>query len=135
MGILGAFTAALAWGTDAVLARQGLRKVPPALGTFLSLCASIVACLIVLAISGPARYPLQGILWFMMIGLCNFLVGRQCNFRATQRLGAARASSLMATAPLFSVTLAVLFTGEHLTLPLLIGVLFTVSGVVLIVRR
>jgi drug/metabolite transporter (DMT)-like permease len=135
MGILGAFTAALAWGTDAVLARQGLRKVPPALGTFLSLCASIVACLIVLAISGPARYPLQGILWFMMIGLCNFLVGRQCNFRATQRLGAARASSLMATAPLVSVTLAVAFTGEHLTLPLLIGVLFTVSGVVLIVRR
>jgi drug/metabolite transporter (DMT)-like permease len=135
MGILGAFTAALAWGTDAVLARQGLRKVPPALGTFLSLCASIVACLIVLAISGPERYPLQGILWFMMIGLCNFLVGRQCNFRATQRLGAARASSLMATAPLVSVTLAVAFTGEHLTMPLLIGVLFTVSGVVLIVRR
>ena len=135
MGILGAFTAALAWGTDAVLARQGLRKVPPALGTFLSLCASLVVCLIALAISGPARYPLQGVLWFMMIGLCNFLVGRQCNFRATQRLGAARASSLMATAPLVSVTLAVAFTGERLTLPLLAGVLLTVGGVVLIVRR
>jgi drug/metabolite transporter (DMT)-like permease len=135
MGILGAFTAALAWGTDAVLARQGLRKVPPALGTFLSLCASMVVCLIALAISGPARYPAQGVLWFMMIGLCNFLVGRQCNFRATQRLGAARASSLMATAPLVSVTLAVVFTGERLTLPLLAGVLLTVGGVVLIVRR
>jgi drug/metabolite transporter (DMT)-like permease len=135
MGILGAFTAALAWGTDAVLARQGLRQVPPALGTFISLCASLVVCLIALAISGPARYPLAGVLWFMMIGLCNFLVGRQCNFRATQRLGAARASSLMATAPLFSVTLAVLFTGERLTLPLLVGVLLTVGGVVLIVRR
>lgn len=135
MGILGAFTAALAWGTDAVLARQGLRKVPPALGTFISLCASLIACLIALAISGPVRYPLAGFLWFMMIGLCNFLVGRQCNFRATQRLGAARASSLMATAPLVSVTLAVLFTGERLTLPLLAGVLLTVGGVVLIVRR
>jgi drug/metabolite transporter (DMT)-like permease len=41
----------------------------------------------------------------------------------------------MATAPLFSVTLAVLFTGEHLTLPLFLGVLLTVSGVILIVRR
>jgi drug/metabolite transporter (DMT)-like permease len=135
MGILGAFIAAFAWGTDAVLARQGLRKVPPALGTFLSLCAAFVVCLIALAISGPVRYPVQGFLWFMMIGVCNFLIGRQCNFRATQRLGAARASSLMATAPLVSVTLAVAFTGEHLSLPLLIGVLFTVSGVVLIVRR
>ena len=135
MGIIGAFTAALAWGTDAVLARQGLRTVPPALGTFISLCASLVVCLIALAIVGPARYPLQGVLWFMLIGLCNFLIGRQCNFRATQRLGAARAASLMATAPLFSVTLAVLFTGERLTLPLLAGVLMTVGGVILIVRR
>ena len=135
MGIFGAFTAALAWGTDAVLARQGLRTVPPALGTFISLCASLVVCLIALAIAGPARYPVQGVLWFMMIGLCNFLIGRQCNFRATQRLGAARASSLMATAPLVSVTLAVLFTGEHLTLPLMLGVLLTVGGVMLIVRR
>ncbi len=135
MGILGALTAALAWGTDSVLAREGLRKVPPALGTFISLCASLIVCLIALAISGPSRYPWQGVLWFMMIGVCNFLIGRQCNFRSTQRLGAARASSLIATAPLFSVTLAVLFTGEQLTLPLLAGVLLTVSGVILIVRR
>ena len=71
----------------------------------------------------------------MMIGVCNFLIGRQCNFRSTQRLGAARAASLMATAPLFSVTLAVAFTGERLTLPLLAGVLLTVGGVILIVRR
>ena len=135
MGILGALTAALAWGTDSVLAREGLRKVPPALGTFISLCASLVVCLIALAISGPARYPWHGVLWFMMIGVCNFLIGRQCNFRSTQRLGAARASSLIATAPLFSVTLAVLFTGEQLTLSLLAGVLLTVGGVILIVRR
>jgi drug/metabolite transporter (DMT)-like permease len=135
MGILGAFTAALAWGTDAVLARQGLRTVPPALGTFISLCASLVVCLIALAIAGPARYPVQGVLWFMMIGLCNFLIGRQCNFRATQRLGAARASSLIATAPLFAVSQAVLFTGERLTVPLMLGVVLTVGGVILIVRR
>ena len=87
MGILGALTAALAWGTDSVLAREGLRKVPPALGTFISLCASLIVCLIALALSGPGRYPLHGVLWFMMVGVCNFLVGRQCNFRSTQRLG------------------------------------------------
>ena len=135
MGILGALTAAFAWGTDSVLAREGLRKVPPALGTFISLCASLIVCLIALAISGPSAYPWHGVLWLLLVGVCNFLVGRQCNFRSTQRLGAARASSLIATSPLFSVALAVLFTGERLTLPLLAGVVLTVSGVVLIVRR
>ncbi len=134
MGILGAFMAALSWGTDSVLARQGLRKIPPALATGIALCASLTNCLVALAIVGPARYPLAGFVWFGMIGLINFLVGRQCNFRATQRIGAARASSLISAAPLFSIAGAVLFAGESVTPLLLLGVCLSVGGVILVVR-
>ena len=134
IGIIGALCAALGWGTDSVLARQGLRKLPPALGTFISLCASLTVCLVTIAIAGPAHFPLAGVLWFALIGLVNFLFGRQLNFRATQRLGAARASSLIATSPVFSIAFAALFAGEHLTLPLLFGVALIVSGIVLVVR-
>lgn len=133
MGFLGAIMAALGWGTDSVLARQGLRKLPPALGTAISLCASLPICLILLAIVGPGRYPLAGFAWFGMLGLINFLLGRQFNYRSTKRLGAARAASLMATAPLVSITLAVLFAGEHVTPLLLLGVALSVSGVILVV--
>jgi O-acetylserine/cysteine efflux transporter len=134
IGFAGALLAALGWGTDAVLARQGLRRMPPALGTFLSLCAGLTACLILLAIVGPARYPLAGVAWFMLVGLVNFLLGRQCNYRATKQLGAARAASIFATSPLVSITLAILFAGEHVSIPLLLGVALVISGIILVVR-
>lgn len=134
IGILGAMVAALGWGTDAVLARQGLRRLPPALGTFLSLCAGLAVCAILLALLGPARYPARAFAWFGLVGLINFLIGRLCNFRATQRLGASRAASIFATAPVFSITLAVLFAGERVTAPLLLGVALIIGGIVLVVR-
>ena len=134
IGIISALCAALSWGGDSVLARQGLRKLPPALGTFISLCAGLTVCLMLIVIVGPARYPLAGVLWFAMIGLVNFLFGRQLNYRATKRLGAARAASLVATSPVFSIAFAALFTGEQLTLPLLGGVVLIVTGIILVVR-
>lgn len=133
MGFIGALLAALGWGTDSVLARQGLRTMPPALATSISLCASLTICLIAIMFVGPAPFPLVGIAWFGMIGLINFLFGRQLNFRATKRLGAARTSALLATSPLVSITLAVLVAGEQVTPLLLIGVLLSVSGVMLVV--
>ena len=133
MGFIGAFLAALGWGTDSVLARQGLRTLPPALATGISLCASLAICLVALVIIGPARFPLAGVAWFAMIGLINFLLGRQFNFRATKRLGAARTASLLATSPLVSIALAVLLAGEQVTPLLLFGVALSICGVILVV--
>lgn len=137
LGLFAAALAAVGWGTDAVLARQGLRQIPPALGTFLSLCAGLTACLLVVLIVDPgglARYPLAGFAWFAMIGLINFLVGRQCNYNATKRLGASRSVSIFAASPLISIVLAVAFTGERVTPLLLAGVALIVTGIVLVVR-
>ena len=137
LGLFAAALAAVGWGTDAVLARCGLREIPPALGTFLSLCAGLAACLIALLILDPGglgRYPPAGVAWFALVGLINFLVGRQCNYNATRRLGAARSVSIFATSPLISIALAVGFTGERVSPILLAGVALIVAGVVLVVR-
>jgi probable blue pigment (indigoidine) exporter len=136
LGILAATMASLGWGTDAVLARQGLRQIPPALGTCLSLCAGLVACLVLILITDPgglAQYPREGFAWFAMVGVINFLVGRQCNYNATKRLGETRAVSLFACSPLISILLAVLFTGETIHPLQLAGVALIVGGVVLVV--
>jgi drug/metabolite transporter (DMT)-like permease len=136
-GIFAAVLASLGWGTDSVLARQGLRRIPPALGTCLSLCAGLAACLVVMLVIDPgglARYPASAFAWFAMVGVINFLIGRQCNYNATKRLGATRAVSIMACSPLVSIALAVAFTGEHVSALQLLGVAMTVGGVVLVVR-
>lgn len=136
MGLIFAALAALGFGTDAVLVRQGLRALPPALGAFLSLCAGLALCAVLLLLidpGGPGRYPPQGLLWFGLVGLVNFLLGRQFNFRATARLGAARAAAIFATSPLVAIGLATAVTGERATPPLLLGVALIVGGVVLVV--
>jgi drug/metabolite transporter (DMT)-like permease len=136
-GIFAAVLASLGWGTDAVLARQGLRQIPPALGTCLSLCAGLTGCIIVMLLIDPgglAHYPASAFAWFAMVGVINFLIGRQCNYNATKRLGATRAVSVMACSPIVSIVLAVAFTGEHVNPWQLLGVAMTIGGVVLVVR-
>ena len=136
LGVVLALCAALGWGTDAVLARQGLRRMPPAFGTFVSLCASFTGAVVIVLLfdrESLRRYPPVAFAWFAMIGLINFLVGRQCNYGAVKRLGAARATPLIASAPLVSIALAAALTGERLTVPLLLGAGLIVAGVVLVV--
>ena len=136
LGFVLALCAALGWGTDAVLARQGLRRMPPAFGTFVSLCASfLLAAAIALLFDRESlrRYPPLAFAWFAAIGLINFLGGRQCNFGAVKRLGAARATAIFAASPLISIVLAVGLTGERVTPLLLLGAGLIVAGVVLVV--
>lgn len=135
LGIVFAFTAALGWGIDAILARQGLRQVPPALGTLISLCSSLPAItLLALAVDrdGFWRLTPAALLWFAGLGLINFPIGRQLNYRATRHIGASRAAAIFASSPLISVLLAGLL-GEPLSLPLLAGAGLIVVGVSLVV--
>ncbi len=135
LGIVFAFMAACGWGVDSVLARQGLRRVPPALGTFISLCASLPLITLLALLTdadGFRRLTPAALLWFAGLGLINFPIGRQLNYRATRHLGASRAVAIFASSPLISVLLAGLL-GEPLSLPLLAGAGLIVAGVVLVV--
>ena len=135
LGIVFAFMAACGWGVDSVLARQGLRQVPPALGTFISLCASLPLITLLALLTdadGFRRRQPAALLWFAGLGLINFPIGRQLNYRATRHLGASRAVAIFASSPLISVLLAGLL-GEPLSLPLLAGAGLIVAGVVLVV--
>jgi drug/metabolite transporter (DMT)-like permease len=134
-GLVFAFLAALGWGVDSVLARQGLRQIPPALGTLISLCASLPFITVLALLTDPGgfgRLTPAAWLWFALLGLINFPIGRQLNYRATRHLGASRAVAIFASSPLISVLLAWLL-GETPSLPLLAGAGLIVLGVMLVV--
>lgn len=135
-GIALALLAACGWGVDAVMARQGLRHVPPALATAISLAVllPVIGLLaLVLDPGGFARLTPPALLWFAGTGVINFVGGRQLNLRATRLLGASRAAALIAASPLVAVVLAALLLGEQVTLPIVAGVGLTVLGVGLVV--
>lgn len=137
LGILFALLAAAGWGVDSVVARQGLRQIPPSIGTFISLWATLPVIVLLALLIDPDGFRRllspAALAWFILLGILNFPIARQLNFRATRYLGAARASAIFAGAPLVSVVLAILVLGEGPTLPTLLGASLIVLGVGLVV--
>lgn len=136
LGIGLALLAACGWGMDAVMARQGLRHIPPALATFISLAVLLPVIILVTLILDPGgfgRLTPAAVLWFGGMGVINFVGGRQLNLRSTRILGASRAAGLIAASPLVALILAVALLGEQVTPPLVVGVGLTVLGVTLVV--
>jgi drug/metabolite transporter (DMT)-like permease len=134
-GIALALLAALGWGGDAVLARQGMRQVPPAVATLISIGATLAVIVVVALLIDPGgflRITPAAALWFAGVGLINFPLGRQLNLRSTHLLGSSRAASVIAASPLIAMLLAWLL-GEPLTWPLLAGAGLIVLGVALVV--
>ena len=68
-------------------------------------------------------------MWFVLVGLLGPCLGRVFNFIGVARLGAARATPLVNSAPLFTTLLAVVFLHEQITLRIVLGMLSIVAGV------
>jgi drug/metabolite transporter (DMT)-like permease len=76
----------------------------------------------------------RGILWFMVVGICNGL-GMLAMYAALNRGQVSVVSPLVATYPLFTLALSALFLRDEKFGPrVLLGVALTVAGVVVLAR-
>jgi drug/metabolite transporter (DMT)-like permease len=136
LGVILAIVASASWGASAVVARLGLLNMHPVAATWLSL---ITGCILL----GPVvvfQYSAEiadlnwaSYAWFAFMGFLNFPLGRLLNYTSVRLAGVTRATPILAIAPLFSVTIAIIFLGEQATIWLLVGTTAIVAGVVLIV--
>lgn len=136
LGIVLAITAAFCWATSATLARLGLQGIKPATGTLISMFSSLLLVgLLALTINfdDVVRLSPTALLWFGLIGIINYLLGRQFNYRAIKYIGVVRATPLFSAAPLFAMVLAVSFIGESVNLPIVAGTLIIVGGLYMVV--
>ncbi len=126
-----ALLAAASWGFSAILVRLGLRDMTTSMGTLISLLAGLVLTgLMVLATQREALMALSmtTVALFALIGILNFPMGRFFNYLSMSRLGVARSTPLLASAPLFAVILAVFVTGEDLRLATAVGIALIFVG-------
>ncbi len=136
LGILLAITAALCWGTSAIFARLGLQSIRTSTGTLISMLSSVlVVGLLALAINFDDIVHLSptALLWFSLIGVVNYVLGRQFNYAAIKYIGATKASPLFASAPLFAIVLAVTLIGESVNLAIVTGTFIIIAGLYLVV--
>jgi drug/metabolite transporter (DMT)-like permease len=137
MGVVIAITAACCYAASAVLARVGLNTgIKPSTGTFISMVSSLLLVVpLALIIDHEAVVNLTptALLWFGLIGIVIYVVGRQSNFAAIDRIGAVRATPLVASSPFFALILAVSFLGESINALIVLGTLTIITGLYLVV--
>jgi len=77
----------------------------------------------------------QAAAWFAAVGIIGPCLGRVFNYMGVARLGAARATPLINSSPLFTTILALVFLREQVTLKIVLGMLGIVAGITVLTAQ
>ena len=137
-GILFSLLAASGFAMTAVFARTALQRMPTPYGTLLSLFVSTVAAMIIAAVLHPDELLGIGMValgWLFLVGLFNFPLGRMFNYTSVRMVGVSKASTVVATSPLFATILAVIILGERVGPVTLLGIVAVIGGLALTLNQ
>jgi drug/metabolite transporter (DMT)-like permease len=120
-----------------VALRMGLQREPDiALGTIATLTVALVVAAVAVAAEAPSRGLHAGSAWpFLLAGLLSPGLAQIFVTVGIRESGASRVSMVFGTAPLVSVTIALIFLGEPVRAPLIIGAMLVVAGGVELARE
>lgn len=138
IGIALALISALGFGATAVFARLGVQYVAVGPGTLVSLTVStIVTAAITVAFQSADLVAITGTGLFLafVVGLLSYPTGRLLSFTGVRLVGVARSSTIVGAAPLVATAIAVALAGESVTIPLLVGSVSIVGGMMLILSQ
>ncbi len=133
-GIALSLLAAMGFGATAVFAKVGLQGMPTRYGTLISLAVSATAAMAIAAALHPGEIVELGAVslgWLFLVGLFNFPVGRMFNYMSVRLAGVSKASTVVATSPLFATGLAVVILGESVNAVTLAGTALIIGGLAL----
>jgi drug/metabolite transporter (DMT)-like permease len=132
---LGVVSAVL-FGAMSVGLRMGLSRYPDVeVATVATVSGALAVALVFAAAEAPSRGVHAGPAWpFVLAGLMQPGVGQLLVTLAVREAGASRASVVLGSAPLASVTIALIFLGEPARWPLLVGAVLIVAGGVELAR-
>jgi len=107
--------------------------------TLISLITSTIATLIVSMIfTQQNEYKKINIeIWILLfwIAILTYFFGRLLNYTSVQHIGVEKATPLIGTTPLFASITAILFMDEKITMPLMVGTILIIIGIILITRK
>lgn len=137
-GILFSLLAASGFAATAVFARTALQRMSAPYGTLLSLFVSTVAAITIAVVLHPDEMLGIGVValgWLFLVGFLNFPLGRMFNYTSVTMVGVSKASTVVATSPLFATILAVIILGERVSPITLLGTVAVVGGLALTLNQ
>lgn len=140
MGVIFALLSAVGFGSSMFFTQMGLksRRVTVLQGMMVNLVAGNVALWLAFGVSlffHSVTFTWSGIGYFVASGLLASLLGRSTNFMAIQRLGAARASSLVLSETVFAGPLAFVLFGQRLSPATIAGIGLLILGMALCISE
>ncbi len=137
LGALLSLLSAATFGANVATLRRGVLggSVLQALAITVSAGVPLFAlgCLFVGGFDELAGLSWRQLGWFALAGVVHFIVGRYGNYRATRVLGAAQSGPIQQISLLVSLSLAIVFLGERLTVLTILGILLILLGPLVIV--
>ncbi len=132
-----ALLSALLFGGMSVALRIGLQREPDAaLATIATVVPAIAVAVVAAAAEAPSRGLHLGSAWpFVLAGLLSPGAAQILVTYAIRESGASRVSMVFGTAPLVSVTIALVVLGEPVRAPLIAGAVLVVAGGVELARE
>ena len=126
--------AGVGFGTSAILARVSMQGMKPLASTFISVVVSAIPAVLLALIFAQddiRAAPPIAFVWFLVLGVVNFLGGRTQNYQAINRIGASQSSTILATSSVFAAIFAMSLAGErpHILVPL--GTAAVVLGLII----
>jgi drug/metabolite transporter (DMT)-like permease len=135
-GILWAIVSGIAFGVFQSFNRKAGRSIDSYLSTFMLLAVSAVVLLVVSVLTEDLSLlkdvPLMAYVNFGLAGFVHFFLGWTFLIVSQKLVGAARTGALIGTTPLFAFAVGLVFFGEVLSLPVVIGIALLIAGVYLV---
>ena len=127
---------AFLFGAMSVGLRMGLSRYPDAeVATVATVMGALAVSLVAAAAESPARGIHATAAWpFLLAGLMQPGIGQLFVTLSVREAGASRASVVLGSAPLVSVTIALVLLGEPARWPLILGAVLIVAGGVELAR-
>ena len=135
-GVLWATVAGLGFGVFQSFNRRAGRSIDSYVSTFMLLVVSAIVLIVVSLLTEDLSLlreaPLMAYVNFGLAGFVHFLLGWTFLTLSQKLVGAARTGALIGTTPLFAFVVGLVFFGEVLSLPVIIGVVLVIGGVYLV---
>lgn len=128
-----ALAGALCSAAATISLRQGLRHS----NFYAAFWVNVVVGVIVLwgavfLLAPPASFQARAMPFFILSGLLGTATGRLLRVVSIEKVGASVAASVNNLSPFIAAALAILFLGEQVTLPIVMGTLVIVAGTILL---
>ncbi len=140
-GALLSLSSALSFSVNAILVRRGIAGAgaTASQGAFITVLLGVPFGFAAVVITGQVlrfgEVAPMGYLLLLAAGIVHFGVGRYCNYRSVEAIGAARSGPIMGVTTPFSVLMAVILLDEVVTLTMLFAIGLVLLGPAVILER